>query len=79
MAYKDVLNEKLLVISYHLTTEQLLNARVNRNWDIYDKLTDVEKMQYQLEEFEIYEDLLEGLTEEDATKIIRKLISDNFK
>lgn len=55
---KDLLNEKLRIISEKLTTEQILYARRNRNWQKFDRLSEVEKLLYRLEEFEIYEDIL---------------------
>ena len=55
---KDLLNRKLMMISQKLSIEQVMYARRNRNWEKFDKLSEVEKMLYRLEEFEIYEDLL---------------------
>ena len=47
-----------MMISQKLSIEQVMYARRNRNWEKFDKLSEVEKMLYRLEEFEIYEDLL---------------------
>ena len=55
---KDLLNHKLMMISQKLSIEQVMYARRNRNWEKFDKLSEVQKMLYRLEEFEIYEDLL---------------------
>lgn len=55
---KDLLYEKLRIISEKLTIEQVMHARRNRNWQKFDKLSEVEKLLYRLEEFEIYEDIL---------------------
>lgn len=78
MAFKDVLNQRLIVITYHLTTEQLLKARENRNWEAYDELDEIGKMQHQLEEFSMYEDLLEGLNEEDFYRILKQINNSRF-
>jgi len=79
MGFKDILNEKLIVIAYHLTTEQLLEARKNRNWEEYDKLEDIEKLQIQLEEFSIYEDILEDITEESFNRTLKEINSTRFE
>ena len=55
---KDLLIYNITLISEQLTTEQLIFARRNRNWEKFDKLSEVEKLLYRLEEFEIYEDIL---------------------
>lgn len=55
---KDLLHEKLRIISEKLSIEQVMYARRNRNWQKFDKLSEVEKLLYRLEEFEIYEDIL---------------------
>ena len=55
---KDLLYEKLRIISERLSIEQVMHARRNRNWEKFDKLSEVEKLLYRLEEFEIYEDIL---------------------
>ena len=55
---KDLLNHKLMMISQKLSIEQVMHARRNRDWEKFDRLSEVEKMLYRLEEFEIYEDLL---------------------
>lgn len=51
---------KLITISQQLTIEQVIFARRFRDWEKYDKMSDVEKMLIQLEEFEIYEDILDS-------------------
>lgn len=55
---KDLLYEKLRIISERLSIEQVMYARRNRNWQKFDKLSEAEKLLYRLEEFEIYEDIL---------------------
>ena len=55
---KDLLYYNLRIISEKLTIEQIFYARRNRNWEKYDKLSEVEKLLYRLEEFQIYEDIL---------------------
>ena len=55
---KDLLNYNLMKISERLTQEQIFYARRNRNWEKFDKLSEVEKLLYRLEEFQIYEDIL---------------------
>jgi len=55
---KDLLYEKLRIISERLSIEQVMYARRNRNWQKFDKLSEVEKLLYRLEEFEIYEDMI---------------------
>jgi hypothetical protein len=55
---KELLNYNLRVISEKLTIEQIFYARRNRNWEKFDKLSEVEKLLYRLEEFQIYEDIL---------------------
>lgn len=47
-----------MMISQKLSIEQVMHARRNRDWEKFDRLSEVEKMLYRLEEFEIYEDLL---------------------
>jgi hypothetical protein len=55
---KELLYYNLRVISEKLTIEQIFYARRNRNWEKFDKLSEVEKLLYRLEEFQIYEDIL---------------------
>jgi hypothetical protein len=55
---KELLYYNLRVISEKLTIEQIFYARRNRNWEKFDKLSEVEKLLYRLEEFQIYEDFL---------------------
>jgi hypothetical protein len=55
---KEILYHNLAIISEKLTIEQIIYARRNRNWEKFDKLSEVEKLLYRLEEFQIYEDLL---------------------
>lgn len=55
---KEILYHNLSMISEKLTIEQIIYARRNRNWEKFDKLSEVEKLLYRLEEFQIYEDLL---------------------
>ncbi len=55
---KEILYHNLAIISEKLTIEQIIYARRNRNWEKFDKLSEVEKLLYRLEEFQIYEDIL---------------------
>jgi hypothetical protein len=55
---KEILYYNLKMISERLTQEQIFYARRNRNWEKFDKLSEVEKLLYRLEEFQIYEDIL---------------------
>jgi hypothetical protein len=56
---KQFANWKLICIASQLSIEQIIYARRFRNWEKYDKLTEGEKLLVQLEEFEIYEDILD--------------------
>ena len=53
---KDILNYNLIKICEQLSTEQILNARRNRNWSKFDKMNDLSKLMFRLEELQIYED-----------------------
>jgi hypothetical protein len=55
---KEILTNKLLKIMEQLTTEDIFEARQYRNWEEFDKLTELEKLKWRLEEFEIFEDIL---------------------
>lgn len=55
---KELLNYNLMKISERLTQEQIFYARRNRNWERFDELDEVGKLLHRLEEFQIYEDLL---------------------
>jgi hypothetical protein len=55
---KEILYYNLKMISERLTQDQIFYARRNRNWENFDKLSEVEKLLYRLEEFQIYEDIL---------------------
>jgi hypothetical protein len=55
---KEILYYNLRMISEKLTIGQIFYARRNRNWEKFDKLSEVEKLLYRLEEFQIYEDIL---------------------
>jgi hypothetical protein len=55
---KDLLNYNLMKISERLTQEQIFYARRNRNWERFDELDEVGKLLHRLEEFQIYEDIL---------------------
>lgn len=55
---KELLYHNLMTISEKLTVKQIFYARRNRNWGKFDKLSEVEKLLYRLEEFQIYEDIL---------------------
>ena len=55
---KELLNYNLIKISEKLTSKQLFYARKNRNWEMFDELDEVGKLLHRLEEFQIYEDIL---------------------
>lgn len=55
---KEILYYNLSFISKKLTQKQIFYARRNRNWGKFDKLSEFEKLLYRLEEFQIYEDIL---------------------
>ncbi len=55
---KELLNYNLMKISEKLTQQQIFYARRNRNWEMFDELDEVGKLLHRLEEFQIYEDLL---------------------
>ena len=55
---KDILYHNLKLICEKLTIDQIFYARRNRNWEKFDKLSEVEKLLYRLEELQIYEDIL---------------------
>jgi hypothetical protein len=55
---KELLNYNLMKISQRLTQEQVFYARRNRNWEKFDELDEVGKLLHRLEEFQIYEDIL---------------------
>jgi len=56
---KDILNYNLIKICEQLSTEQILNARRNRNWSKFDKMNDLSKLMFRLEELQIYEDIID--------------------
>ncbi len=56
---KDLAYYKLMMISEQLTIEQVMYARRNRNWQKFDRLSESEKLIVRLEEFEIYEDIID--------------------
>lgn len=51
---KEVLEYNLLLIVEQLSTEQLIFARRNRNWREFDKLDQIEKLRFRMEELEYY-------------------------
>jgi hypothetical protein len=55
---KELLNYNLMKISEKLTQKQIFYARRNRNWEKFDELDEVGKLLHRLEEFQIYEDIL---------------------
>jgi hypothetical protein len=55
---KELLNYNLMKISERLTQKQIFYARRNRNWERFDELDEVGKLLHRLEEFQIYEDIL---------------------
>jgi hypothetical protein len=55
---KELLNYNLMKISEKLTQKQIFYARRNRNWERFDELDEVGKLLHRLEEFQIYEDIL---------------------
>ncbi len=56
---KEILTEKLKIISFQLTTEDILESRQFRNWEEFDQLSEVEKLRHRLEELEIFQDIIE--------------------
>jgi len=56
---KDLLNYNLIKISDQLSTKQILQSRKNRNWYKFDRLDEVSKLRWRLEELQIYEDLID--------------------
>jgi hypothetical protein len=56
---KDLLNYNLIKISDQLTTKQIIYSRRNRNWYKFDRLDEVSKLRWRLEELQIYEDLID--------------------
>lgn len=56
---KDILNYNLIKICEQLSTEQILNARRNRNCGKFDKMNDLSKLMFRLEELQIYEDIID--------------------
>jgi hypothetical protein len=55
---KEILINRLIKINEQLTTEDILESRKSRNWEKFDKLTEIEKLQQRLEELEIFEDII---------------------
>jgi hypothetical protein len=55
---KEILNSRLEKIMKQLTTEDILESRRSRNWETFDKLSEIEKLKWRLEELEIFEDIL---------------------
>jgi hypothetical protein len=55
---KELLYHNLRMISERLTIDQIFHARRNRDWEKFDKLDEVSKLLWRLEEFQIYEDYL---------------------
>lgn len=53
---RDQLLYKICIITDQITTEQLIFSRRNRNWEQFDKLTEVEKLLVRLEELEYFVD-----------------------
>lgn len=56
---KDLLNHNLIKISDQLSTKQILQSRKNRNWYKFDRLDELSKLRWRLEELQIYEDLID--------------------
>lgn len=54
---KEMLMSRLSKVMEKISTKDILEARENRNWEAFDKLTELEKLQCRLEEFEIFEDI----------------------
>jgi len=55
---KDILNSRLLKIMEQLSTEDIFESRRSRNWEVFDKLSEIEKLKWRLEELEIFEDII---------------------
>ena len=79
MAFKDLLNQRLIVITYHLSSEELIDARRNRDWEYYDMLEEIEKLQHQIEEFSIYEDILSDITDDSYYDIVKEMHNLRFR
>ena len=79
MGFKDNLHRKLIVIVYHLTTDQIFEARANRDWENYDQLDEVEKLQHQLEEYSLFESVFEDLDEDDMDRVMREVYNKRFE
>ena len=56
---KDLLNYNLIKISDQLTAKQIIYARRNRNWYKFDRLDEISKLRWRLEELQIYEDIID--------------------
>jgi len=57
---KDLLNYNLIKISDQLSTKKILHSRRNRNWYKFDRLDEVSKLKWRLEELQIYEDIIDS-------------------
>jgi hypothetical protein len=53
---RNLLNYYLIKICEQLTTEQIIHSRRYRDWKRYDRLKEIDKLKYRLEELQIYED-----------------------
>lgn len=56
---KDLLNYNLIKISDQLSQKQIFYARRKRNWYKFDRLDEVSKLRWRLEELQIYEDIID--------------------
>ena len=65
---KDLITMNLIKIAAQLSTEQIFAARENRNWEMFDECDEMGKLQWRLDEFEIYEDILDPEFEVDLRK-----------
>lgn len=79
MSYEDNLNERLLMISYYLTTEEITQSRIYRDWERFNELGKVDRLHLRLEELTIYEDKFEGMTEDDMSVVLNKVYESRFK
>jgi len=56
---RDTLNMNLIKISAQLTQQQIFASRENRNWEMFDECDEIGKLQWIMDEYEIYEDIID--------------------
>lgn len=72
MSFKDTLNQRLLVMQDVLTTEQIIESRRYRNWELFDEMSDVEKMQCRISELEMFDYIISDISDDDYYEILKK-------